>query len=155
MGERQDRKDGIIEIRAHHGLCIAFFRGKGYSEAFTAHMAGVIGKLKENAEILLTEREDDICSACPNLTESGCNEKAKAEAFDRRVMELCGLFGEEEAGKASDGRMERIVSWKQFQKAVEENITGCARRREVCGECEWDEVCREISAEKDRSGTAG
>lgn len=148
MREKSDRKDGIIEIRAHHGLCIAFFRGKGYSEAFTAHMAGIIGRLKEETKILLTEREDDICFACPNLTENGCNEKEKVKAFDRRAMELCGLFGEEEAGEAPVGRRERIVSWKQFQKAVEENITGCGRRREVCGECEWDEVCEAIAGRR-------
>ena len=26
-------------IRPHHGMCLYFFEGKGYSEGFTKHMA--------------------------------------------------------------------------------------------------------------------
>lgn len=29
----------IIPLRAHHGLCLHFFRGKGYSGAFVENMA--------------------------------------------------------------------------------------------------------------------
>ena len=28
-------------IRPHHGMCLYFFEGKGYSEGFTKHMAEV------------------------------------------------------------------------------------------------------------------
>lgn len=153
-GKREERNKGI-EIRAHHGLCIAFFRGKGYSEDFTRHMAEVIGRLGPETEILLTEREDDICSACPNMTERGCSEKEKAEAFDRRVLELCGFAGERGRQKAAGGRSERSIPWGIFRRAVEEKITGCGMRREVCGECEWDEVCERIASETDRSGRQG
>ena len=27
-----------LKIRAHHGMCLHFFEGKGYSNEFTAHM---------------------------------------------------------------------------------------------------------------------
>ena len=28
-----------FDVRAHHGLCMSFFEGKGYSDSFTANMA--------------------------------------------------------------------------------------------------------------------
>ena len=27
-----------LKLRAHHGMCLAFFEGKGYSSAFTENM---------------------------------------------------------------------------------------------------------------------
>ena len=32
-------------IRPHHGMCLYFFEGKGYSEGFTKHMAEVKEKI--------------------------------------------------------------------------------------------------------------
>ena len=31
----------IIPLRPHHGMCLAYFKGEGYSGGFTAHMAAV------------------------------------------------------------------------------------------------------------------
>ena len=33
----KNQKD-ILKLRAHHGMCLAFFEGKGYSDTFTLHM---------------------------------------------------------------------------------------------------------------------
>ena len=38
----------ICSLRPHHGMCLAYFEGRGYSEKFTAHMQYVLEKL-ENA----------------------------------------------------------------------------------------------------------
>ena len=35
------------KIRPHHGLCIAFFEGKGYSPEFVRHMEQTIANLKQ------------------------------------------------------------------------------------------------------------
>lgn len=40
-----------IELRAHHGMCLLFFEGKGYSEGFTAHMQTVLDYLKEDTPV--------------------------------------------------------------------------------------------------------
>ena len=44
--------DQIIKLRAHHGMCIAYFQGQGYSEIFTEHMKSIIKLLKENPILL-------------------------------------------------------------------------------------------------------
>ena len=31
--------EAVIPLRAHHGLCLRFFQGKGYSGAFVENMA--------------------------------------------------------------------------------------------------------------------
>lgn len=40
-------------IRPHHGMCLYFFEGKGYSEGFTKHMAEVkewlLGKMDRHS----------------------------------------------------------------------------------------------------------
>lgn len=54
------------KIRAHHGMCIAFFQGKGYSNEFTAHMREMIHKLEKNSTICITTQTDAICLKCPN-----------------------------------------------------------------------------------------
>ena len=56
----------IYRIRAHHGMCLAFFQGKGYSGAFVENMANMKAILEENPDILLLDGPDDICAACPN-----------------------------------------------------------------------------------------
>ena len=35
-----------LPLRAHHGMCLAFFEGKGYSDGFTAHMRDILHSLK-------------------------------------------------------------------------------------------------------------
>lgn len=32
-------------LRPHHGMCLAYFEGKGYSEGFTAHMQSMLERL--------------------------------------------------------------------------------------------------------------
>ena len=40
-------KNVEIKLRAHHGMCLAFFEGKGYSAGFTAHMARILEYLEQ------------------------------------------------------------------------------------------------------------
>ena len=32
----------VIPLRPHHGMCLAYFKGEGYSNGFTAHMAEML-----------------------------------------------------------------------------------------------------------------
>ena len=59
-------------LRAHHGMCLAFFKGKGYSEEFTFHMARVKNDLENNPNVKVVCEIDDICSKCPNNKNSEC-----------------------------------------------------------------------------------
>ncbi len=118
-------------IRFHHGLCINFFEGKGYSQEFTENMTVVAEMLdRENPETEITLNNDIICGKCPNLTDGICRSIEKVSRYDRKVMDLCGI---------SDG--ERI-SWKDFQKKVNEKIISAGKLYEVCHDCQWLYICR-------------
>ncbi|HEZ7990826.1 MAG TPA: hypothetical protein RWO66_07705 [Ruminococcus sp.] len=57
-----------IFLRPHHGLCIGFFEGKGYSDEFTANMSAVIEKLQNtDPHVTLTCGFDAFVQAARTL----------------------------------------------------------------------------------------
>ena len=117
------------ELRPHHGMCIAFFAGRGYSSAFTAHMAAVIRQLRENPPVRLSVRTDVICAKCPHNRAGCCDAGEKTEAYDRMVLSLCGL------------REGTVLPYEDFRRAVYETILLPDRRETVCGDCQWSPIC--------------
>ena len=118
----------IYRIRAHHGMCLAFFRGQGYSGAFVENMANMKAILEENPDILLLDGPDDICAACPNRLTGVCGEKACR--YDREVLERCAL---------SPGD---TLSFRDFSQKVEDAILRPGKREEICGDCQWSSLCQ-------------
>ena len=45
----------VYKIRAHHGMCLSFFQGKGYSGDFVENMVRMKAILAENPEIILMD----------------------------------------------------------------------------------------------------
>lgn len=118
------------QIRPHHGMCIAFFEGQGYSSAFTVHMGQMIEKLEENPLVCLMEQTDSICLKCPNNQQGNCKTPDKVERYDKQVLEYCGLSEN------------TILPYKEFEKIVYEKVLLSGRREEICGDCEWNEICK-------------
>ncbi len=118
------------KLRPHHGLCIQFFRGEGYSPKFVRNMTKIIEKLEENPEIQLISGADDLCRTCPNrVGEVDCRSDEKVLCYDAAVLKLCGL----ESG-------ERLL-WQEFSQRVYQEILNRNLREEICGECQWTELC--------------
>lgn len=111
-------------------MCFSFFSGKGYSGEFTENMWKMKEKLGQNPEVLLVCRTDDVCARCPNNREGICTSSEKVEAYDRRTLALCGLS--ENA----------VIRWDEFEGLVHEKIITSGRREHVCGDCEWNELCK-------------
>ena len=124
----EDRKE--IRLRPHHGMCLAFFEGKGYSDGFTAHMAETLERLQKDPEIRLVLHTDEICGACPNNLKGTCMSDEKVLRYDRAVLMAAGL---------SEGQK---LSYQEFAGKVQKEIIGRGRREEICGDCEWDTICR-------------
>lgn len=118
--------EAVIRLRPHHGLCLGFFEGHGYSDEFSANMARVLRSLQKETVIELAEGQDVICHSCPNR-ESGC---PGARLYDMRVRKLCRL----ESGAQ--------LTFGEFQEKIRENIIGAGKLAEVCSDCEWTEICR-------------
>lgn len=122
--------DKKYRLRAHHGMCLGFFKGKGYSIEFSAHMEDILKALEKNPVVSLTEGMDDICVMCPNNQSGICVSQEKVLAYDKKVLTSCNL-------QAGD-----MLSWKEFVGRIKENIIESGKRREICKDCQWDEICR-------------
>lgn len=119
-----------MRIRPHHGMCLAFFEGKGYSGGFTAHMAQVQERLlREDPEVCLQPETDEICTCCPNDENGVCTAAEKVDRYDRAVLEQCGL---------TPGQS---IRWSRFSRLVDKHILSPGRREQICGDCQWNGVC--------------
>lgn len=128
-------KNVEIKLRAHHGMCLAFFEGKGYSAGFTAHMAQILEYLEqENPIVTVVAEADSICGGCPNLTDGRCRKAALVERYDKAVLALCSM------GEHS------ILPWREFAARVAEYILSHGKRSEICGGCQWSSICKEKEA---------
>ena len=72
----------IIPLRPHHGMCLAYFKGEGYSNGFTAHMAEMLKLFLSGKKIRLHVDTDEICSACPNNRGGHCEAGDKVAEYD-------------------------------------------------------------------------
>ena len=117
------------KLRAHHGMCLAFFKGKGYSDEFTKHMGRMKAALEENPKVCIINRTDDICGHCPNNKSGICETADKVAGYDNKVLELCHL----EPGAE--------MEWKVFEDLVKSAVLYKGKRKAVCGDCQWDSLC--------------
>lgn len=122
-----------FKLRAHHGLCLGFFRGKGYSGEFVENMARVKAAMEENPLICLTVGADGICAACPNHKAGRCETEEKVTRYDRQTLLRCGL---------SPGE---VMPYRAFEARVRGCVLLPGLRREICGDCQWDSLCHEKS----------
>lgn len=118
-----------IKLRAHHGLCIAFFEGKGYDENFVKNMTTVIAKLEKNPNIIIVSKEDNICAECPNNINSLCLCSEKVDEYDKNVLKLCNI-------KTGD-----VLPWKTYSALVNDNIIKAGKMEFICGNCTWANIC--------------
>ena len=90
--------DKSVMLRPHHGMCLAYFKGYGYSDEFAAHMQKVQTYLKTDAVVHLAVETDIICSKCPNNINGACEKPELVARYDSEVLRRCGLSEGEELG---------------------------------------------------------
>ncbi len=119
-----------IPLRPHHGMCLAYYQGKGYSPAFTQAADELLPRLmEENPIVQLTVAADVLCAACPNRRGNECSGAGNASRYDRAVLECCGLREGDE------------LPFLTFAAAVQNCILAPGGRRLICGGCQWNELC--------------
>lgn len=120
----------MFEIRPHHGLCAEFFAGKGYSKEFTENMTAVLKTLdKNNPTVVPKANADLICGRCPNNAGGRCASGEKVMRYDKKVLEICGI---------AEGTS---LTWDEYRKLLREKIIGAGKLKEVCGDCQWADIC--------------
>ena len=122
--------EAVIPLRAHHGLCLRFFQGKGYSGAFVENMARKKAMLEENPLVRLTDQADEICRACPNNLCGQCESAEKVRRYDRAVLSLCGLTPGD------------VLPYRELTEQVRKTILLPGHREEICGDCQWTDLCQ-------------
>lgn len=120
----------MYRIRAHHGMCFAYYRGEGYSNDFTDHMWQMKRLLEKNPIIELEMRTDDVCKACPNNREGICTSDNRAAEYDRQVLSRLGLHEGD------------TMRWLEFTLLVDRQIIKTGTRAEICGGCQWNHLCQ-------------
>ena len=108
---------------------MAYFIGYGYSDGFSTHMARLLEKLTPDSPVVLTVGTDAVCGPCPNNSGGLCDKPELVAAWDREVLELCGL---------SEGY---ILSFGTFTRLVQDNILELGLRPGICGGCQWNGIC--------------
>lgn len=119
------------KIRPHHGMCLAYFKGVGYSDAFVDNMIKIKDQLGKNPEVTLTLSADVICKSCPNDREGSCVTADKVSRYDQGVLNCCGL----QEGAA--------IHWEEFSSVVRKEILDAGKRQQICGDCKWNELCQD------------
>ena len=125
--------DKPLPLRPHHGLCMAFFQGKGYSDGFVAALAARLEELEgSDRPIRLTVGTDVVCAACPHNRSGLCDAAEKVAAYDRAVLGPCGLEDS------------TVCTFSEFTFLVQARILTPGLRREICGDCQWNSLCSTI-----------
>jgi len=123
----------ILNIRAHHLLCLQGFQGYGYSQDFVRNMAEIIKKIGSNPELQIITGCDDICSYCPHRLEGVCQKDAGSVSgikdVDRRVLQYLDLK-EGIKGRAHD-----------FISLAKARLRSISDIENICGDCNWKEKC--------------
>ena len=120
-----------MNIRAHHLLCMKYFRGKGYNKEFVSNFYKVIKELKNNPIVKITNCPDIICGACHHNDNGKCIKKGpdsenKVRKKDNIIAEYLGIKLNQEikvadASNLLNSRLDKI--------------------KEICKDCEWKEYC--------------
>ncbi|KXB71088.1 MULTISPECIES: DUF1284 domain-containing protein [Peptoniphilus] len=126
----------MLNIRAHHLLCTKNFVGQGYSDDFSKNMTRLIKELEENPEVKLLADLDDICGPCPENLGHKCKNDDLVKSYDKRVLDFLNLTQDE------------IYSWEDIKKLACDIIFLKNRREEICRECQWNELCKEVEAKR-------
>lgn len=120
-----------MALRPHHGMCMAYFVGFGYSDGFSRNMARLLTEeLTPDRPVRLTAAPDPVCEACPRCAGGRCDKPELVASYDRAALELCGL---------AEGD---VLPFGAFTTLVETRILARDLRRSICGSCQWDPICR-------------
>jgi hypothetical protein len=120
-----------ITFRPHHFLCALGFAGKGYSDRFTANMAGIVDKLRAPnggaVQIAVTFQADSICSPCPHKRGQSCEKAGKIASLDiRHARALLLAEGD-------------CLTWAEAQARIVAQVPP-GSLAQLCEGCQWLEL---------------
>lgn len=136
---------GGLTFRPHHFLCALGYRGKGYSDAFTANMTqivtnGLFANGGDHTLIRVRAAADSLCTPCPKRRGEGCTNQAEIDALDGRHAAALNL-------KHGD-----VLTWGQAKMRIREKVRPDDLDT-LCKGCKWLELglCKSALSDLHRS----
>jgi hypothetical protein len=141
------KKDNIIELRAHHLLCLQGYQGYGYDEKFKENLEEKLHILKNNKNInvILKDSIDDLCKKCPRLKGNICvgdlenlnslNSKAIAKN-NEKVIEMDSIVLKEAKLKKN-----KKYFFKHLLNTVNSTFSNINDVKKICNGCKWIKEC--------------
>jgi len=122
------------KLRGHHLICLQFYRGQGYSEAFVDNLDRVQTAAQESPALVVSA-PDDVCAECPGLGADGtCRDPHTGEAEALRIDAL--------ALQLLDIAIGERVSLTEARSRLVADPAACDRwRAESCTGCVWGDAC--------------
>jgi len=126
--------ESVTRLRGHHFVCLQFYRGEGYDDAFVANLDDLLGRLAGQAT-LVVKGADDVCRACPSLSAQGlCGDPLGGEVEIARLDALAAeLLGVHPGIRLSLAQV--------AERLADDAIATGRWRFEACGGCAWEDVC--------------
>lgn len=123
-----------MKLRGHHLVCLHYFHGEGYAPAFIENLEKLISLAEAGEEIQVAYGADDVCRACPYLSNDQCAHKEGAEKEVQTLDKTARTF----LGVDVDDR----VFWQQIKSRVwpapEDWFAS------FCKGCDWLHLCDKI-----------
>lgn len=127
-----------VRLRPHHLLCILTHVGEGYSPAFTANLAVIIGRIGAGEDVVIVDGPDEICAPLLGGSEPHCHRKsvvARDRAAADDIGELLALPLEPGTRLSLD---EAVI--QRFRREF-----AAGRIRSACGGCDWTPLCSSVA----------
>ncbi|MCD7883612.1 MAG: DUF1284 domain-containing protein [Lachnospiraceae bacterium] len=153
-----EMKKRCIPLRPHHGMCLAYFEGKGYSEGFIAHMQNVLelltGKRSETENLPEAENPPrEMRNSCDVCRQSEFQADAYEDVWTRNSRDVCRQSGprdavnEEAVSDGEKGYVRLVVHTDEICRACPNNESGvCREAARVLG---FDQGVLELCGLKD------
>jgi len=115
-------------------VCLQFFRGEGYDDAFVTNLDGVLARLASVSGRVVAGA-DEVCAACTNLSAGG--ECTQPDGGEEEIARLDALATELLGIHPGD-----VLSLAQASELLAEDARAAGRwRYEACDGCAWEAVC--------------
>ncbi len=120
----------MLSLRGHHLVCLHFFTGEGYDEAFISNLRNILTRA-DDEDITITSGADDVCISCLHLIEGRCEYTEDADAdireMDKKALDLLNLSDPGRAG------------WDALRDSVRKIFPEWHSL--YCSECDWRGAC--------------
>jgi hypothetical protein len=121
------------KLRGHHLICLHFFQGQGYDEAFIKNLNNILDRVEED-RITISSGADDVCASCLYLKQGRCRQEENTDEvipeMDFKALELLGV---------SPGD---TVEWNTLRNRIPGKFSEWFSL--YCRECDWKGACEKV-----------